>query len=205
MAPIPKDLLKSTHNTLMACGKGALTTLAMVTGTAVMMAACSTTPAPPPKTYSQDKLVESIRVPAGNVIALETTATGTLNYECRANTPTAGTLGWVLVSPSATLFDRTGAQVGSYSGPPATWIAKDGSSVTGSQLAISPVVGAIHIPLQLSKGTPGAAPGIMQNVTYIQRVNTKNGQDFSKPCTQGDIGEKMARPYQADYIFWKAM
>ncbi|MDB5966549.1 MAG: hypothetical protein JWQ72_3049 [Polaromonas sp.] len=196
--------MKSTHNTILASGKCALTTLAMVTGTALLMAACSTRVPPPPPTFTQDKLVEAIRVPAGNVVALETTATGNLTYECRANTPTAGTLGWVLASPSANLYDREGRQVGTYSGPPATWTAADGSSVTGTQVAISPVVGAIHIPLQLSKGTPAATPGVMSNITYIQRVNTKNGQDFTKPCTQTDLGEKMVRPYQADYIFWKA-
>ena len=197
--------MKSTHNKLWAFSKSALTTMAMVTGTAVMIAACSTRPVPARPPFSQDKLVEAMRVPPGHVVAYETTAVGTLNYECRANTQTAGSIGWVLASPSATLYDRAGQEVGSYSGPPATWTHKDGSSVTGTQLAISPVVGAIHIPLQLSKATPAAAPGMLQNLTYIQRVNTKNGQDFTKPCTQADLGEKMARPYQADYIFWKAM
>lgn len=197
--------MKNTHTALRTFGKSALTTLLMVTGTAAMMGACSTTPAPPPKVFTQDKVVESIRVPAGNMVALETTATGSLNYECRANAATAGTLGWTLVSPNAKLFDRTGKEVGSYSGPPATWTLIDGSSVTGSQVAISPVVGAIHIPLQLSKGTPGTAPGALQNVTYIQRLNTKNGQDFTSNCTQAELGQKITRPYQADYIFWKAM
>ena len=189
---------------MIAGGKFALSTLVMVTGTALLMVACSAPPAAPPP-YSQDKLVESMRVPAGNMVAYETTAVGKLNYECRANTQAAGTIGWVLASPSADLYDRGGKQVGSYSGPPATWTLADGSSVTGAQVAISPVVGAIHIPLQLSKGTPAAAPGMLQNVTYVQRVNTKNGQDFSRPCTQGDLGAKLVLPYQADYIFWKAM
>ena len=195
--------MKSTHNTIFACGKSALSTLALVTGTAVIMAACSSAPAPPRPTYSQDKLVESMRVPAGNVVALETTAVGTLNYECRANTPTAGTIGWVLVSPSATLYDRNGLQVGTYAGPPATWTMTDGSSVTGTQIAISPVLGSIHIPLQLSTGVPGTGPGMLQNVTYIQRVNTKNGLDFVSACTQAELGQRVTRPYQADYIFWR--
>ena len=196
--------MKSTHNTILAFGKSALTTVAMVTGTALIMAACSTNPAPPPRTFTQDKLVEAIRVPAGNLVAYETTAVGTLNYECRANSPTAGMMGWTLMSPAATLYDREGRIVGAYAGPPATWTMSDGSSVTGSQLAVSPVLGNIHIPLQLSKGTPSAVPGMMQNITYIQRINTKNGQDFVSPCTQAELGQKVTRPYQADYIFWKA-
>ncbi|WP_421955925.1 DUF3455 domain-containing protein [Polaromonas sp.] len=194
--------MKSTHNTVRAYGKGALTTLAMVLGTTVLMAACNVTPVVRP--YDQTKFSEKVRVPAGNVVALETTATGNLTYECRANTPAAGSIGWVLVSPSANLYDRDGKQVGTYSGPPATWTMMDGSSVTGTQVAIEPVVGGIHIPLQLSAGTPGPAPGMLQNITYIQRVNTKNGQDFINACTQAEVGQRVVRPYQADYIFWRA-
>ena len=196
--------MKTTHNTAKAYGKGALTTLAMVAGTAVIMAACSSVQ-PPAKEYSQDRLVEAIRVPAGNTVVLETTGVGVLNYECRANVAATGTIGWTLVSPKADLIDRTGKTVGSYSGPPATWTHMDGSSVVGTQVSLSPVVGSNNIALQLSRGTPGMNAGVLQNISYIQRVNTKGGQDLSKACTQADIGDKLTLPYQADYIFWKAM
>ena len=196
--------MKSTRTTAKAYGKGALATLAMVAGTAVMMAACSSVK-PPAKEYSQDRLVEAIRVPAGNEVVLETTGVGVLNYECRANVAASGAIGWALASPKADLIDRTGKTVGTYSGPPATWTHMDGSTVVGTQLAISPVVGSNNIALQLSKGTPGAGAGVMQNISYIQRINTKGGQDISLPCAQANIGNKLTLPYQADYIFWKAM
>lgn len=196
--------MKSTHSTAKAHRKSALTTVAIVASTAFMLAACSSVK-PPAKQYSQDSLVESIRVPAGNVVVLETTGVGVLNYECRANVAATGAIGWTLVSPKADLIDRTGKTVGSYSGPPATWTHMDGSSVVGTQLALSPVVGSNNIALQLSKGTPGMNAGALQNISYIQRINTKGGQDLSKACTQADIGDKLTLPYQADYIFWKAM
>ena len=196
--------MKTTHNTAKAYGKGALTTLAMVAGTAVIMAACSSVQ-PPAKEYSQDRLVEAIRVPAGNTVVLETTGVGVLNYECRANVAATGTIGWTPVSPKADLIDRTGKTVGSYSGPPATWTHMDGSSVVGTQVSLSPVVGSNNIALQLSRGTPGMNAGVLQNISYIQRVNTKGGQDLSKACGPADIGDKLTLPYQADYIFWKAM
>ena len=44
----------------------------------------------------------------------------------------------------------------------------------------------------------------MQNITYIQRIRTKGGQDMGKRCTQTEVGDKLTLPYQADYIFWKA-
>jgi hypothetical protein len=195
--------MKSTRNTLWAYGKSAAITLAMVTGTATLMAACSGVK-PPPKEYAQERLDDQIQVPAGNVVALETTATGLLNYECKANANAAGTVGWVLVSPQAELVDRTGKVVAKYSGPPATWSHMDGSSVVGQQIAVAPRPGATNLAYQLSTGTPGGAAGVLQNVTYIQRVKTKGGQDLSKACAQPDLGDKLTLPYQADYIFWKA-
>jgi hypothetical protein len=196
--------MKTTRNTVRAYGKSALSTLVMVTGTALVMAACSTV-ATPPKAYSQDLLPENIRVPADHQVVLETTAVGVLNYECKANVPTAGTIGWVLTSPKADLLDRTGKNIASYTGPPATWRHADGSAVIGSQIAIAPQLGGTNIPLQLSSGRGMAGPGVLQNVAYIQRIKTKGGQDFSKACTQADIGDKLTLPYQADYIFWKAV
>lgn len=195
--------MKSTHNTGWAYAKGTAITVAMVTGTAVLMAACATVGAPP-KEYTQDLLDPMVQVPAGNVVALETTATGLLNYECRANPAEQGAIGWVLVSPQAELVDRAGKTVAKYSGPPATWKHMDGSSVVGTQIAFAPRLGATNIAQQLSKGTPGTGAGVLQNVTYIQRIKTKGGQDLSKACAQQDKGDKLTLPYQADYIFWKA-
>ena len=195
--------MKIDRNTLFAFSKSTAVTLAVVTGAATLMAACSGVK-PPPKEYAQERLDDQIQVQAGNVVALETTATGLLNYECKTNANAAGTIGWVLVSPQAELVDRTGKEVAKYSGPPATWTHMDGSSVVGQQIAVAPRPGATNLAYQLSKGTPGAAPGVLQNITYIQRIKTKGGQDLSKACAQSNLGDKLTLPYQADYIFWKA-
>ena len=194
--------MKTTHSTARAYGKSVLSVLCMTTGTAVLMAACSTAK-PPAKEYSQDRLVESIRVPAGHVVVLETTAVGVLNYECRRNSANTGPAAWMLASPKADLIDRTGKTVGNYSGPPALWTHMDGSTVVGSQLAVAPALGATNLPNQLSKGVAGKNAGAMLDVAYIQRINTKGGLDFSKSCGDADIGDKLTLPYQADYIFWK--
>jgi hypothetical protein len=195
--------MKSTHNIFWAYSKSAAVTLAMVTGTAALIGACSSV-APLPREYSQDRLDSQIMVPPGNVVALETTASGLLHYECKANATTAGTIEWILVRPEADLLDRTGKTVAKYSGPPATWTHIDGSSVVGTQVALAPRVGATNLPQQLSTGTSGPTPGVLQNITYIQRIKTKGGQDLSKACTQTDLGDKLTVSYQADYIFWKA-
>ena len=192
----------SSRATLAHRKNGALT-LALVTGAVALLAGCAGVKAPP-KEYAQDRLDEQIQVPAGHVVALETTAVGVLNYECKANPAAGGAIGWVLVSPQAELVDRTGKTLAKYSGPPATWTHMDGSSVVGMQVAVAPRPGSTNLAYQLAKGTPAATPGAMQGITYIQRIRTKGGQDLSKACTQADMGDKLTLPYQADYIFWKA-
>lgn len=54
--------MKSTHNTVHAYGISALAMLAMVTGTAVMIAACSSVK-PPPKMFDQTLLSDRIQKP----------------------------------------------------------------------------------------------------------------------------------------------
>ena len=195
--------MNASTKTLSKPGKSGPLAIALITGAIALLAGCAGVKAPP-KEFVQDRLDDQIQVPAGNVVALETTAVGLLNYECKANPAMGGNIGWVLASPQAELVDRTGKVVAKYSGPPATWTHTDGSSVVGMQIAVAPRPGSTNLALQLVKATPAAMPGAMQNITYIQRIKTKGGQDFSKACTQADVGDKLTLPYQADYIFWKA-
>ena len=190
--------MKSTNTKFKTAGKSLLGTTLMVTGTALIMAACSSAP-PLPKQYSQDRLPQAVLVPSGNVVAYETRATGILNYECK---PTAtGPYGWVLVSPQANLLDRAGKDTVAYSGPPATFKHIDGSSVIATQIAVAPN-GEYTLPLQLSTAK-SSGTGELQNISYVQRVNTKGGIEKTKPCAALNTGEKLTLPYQADYIFWR--
>ncbi len=84
---------------------------------ACALAAC----APMSPMYSQDKLPESIKVPAGNSVAMQTVGVGEITYECRPKKDMAGQFEWVFIGPDAVLNDRNGMQVGKYFGPPATW------------------------------------------------------------------------------------
>lgn len=191
--------MKSIRTPFRTAGKSLICTTLMVSGTALIMAACSSAP-PLPKQYSQDRLPQAVLVPSGNTVALETRATGILNYECK---PTAtGPYGWVLMSPQANLLDRTGKDVVAYSGPPATFKHVDGSSVVGTQIAVAPN-GEYTLPLQLSRAEPSMGTGALQGITFIQRVNTKGGVEKTKPCAALNNGEKLTLPYQADYIFWR--
>jgi hypothetical protein len=181
-----------TPKTLTALCVAALTTVTFA-GTAAAESA-----------FSQDRLAAAVQVPTGNRVAMETVGVGSITYECRAKKDAADTFEWFFAGPDARLMDRTGLQVGKYFGPPATWQSMDGSQLTGAQLAVAPN-GAGNIPLQLVKANPANGMGSLQDVTFIQRVATVGGTAPALPCAQAQLGQKQVVPYQADYIFWKAM
>ena len=168
------------------------------------LTACSNMGNSPMSTYSQSALPPTVQVPAGHTVAMETVGAGDITYECRAKKDMAGQFEWVFVGPDAKLQTRSGAVIGKYWGPPATWENNDGSKVTATQVAVAPA-GTGNIPLQLVKANPATGMGAMQGVTYIQRVVTKGGVAPSMACGASNLGSKQVVQYQADYIFWKAV
>ncbi|MFB4394573.1 MULTISPECIES: DUF3455 domain-containing protein [unclassified Pseudomonas] len=146
---------------------------------------------------------DAVKVPEGHKVMLETVGVGEITYECRDKPNAAGQTEWTFVGPKAVLNDRSGKAVGSYFGPPATWQAKDGSKVTGAQLAVAPA-GTGDIPFQLVKANPAEGQGAMNGVAYIQRLATKGGVAPASPCTTATKGKQEVVKYQADYIFWAA-
>ncbi|WP_201190954.1 DUF3455 domain-containing protein [Pseudomonas fluorescens] len=156
-----------------------------------------------PAAFAQSGLPDSIKVPEGHKVAMETTGVGEITYECRDKANAAGQTEWFFVGPKAVLNDRSGKQVGTYFGPPATWQAKDGSTVTGTQLAVAPSSPG-NLPYQLVKANPAEGKGAMNGVSYIQRVALKGGVAPSTACTTANKGQQEVVKYQADYIFWAA-
>jgi Protein of unknown function (DUF3455) len=164
-----------------------------------LTSACAT--APHHAMFTQTALPDTVKVPAGHRVSMETVGRGTIDYECRAKTGMANAFEWVFVGPEAKLLDRKGQTVGRYFGPPATWEASDGSKITGTQLAVAPAQPG-SIPLQLVKANPASGPGAMKGVSYIQRVATKGGVAPSDICAASTTGTRKTVNYQADYIFW---
>lgn len=156
-----------------------------------------------PTAFAQTGLPDSIKVPDGHKVTMETTGVGEITYECRDKANAAGQTEWFFVGPKAVLNDRSGKQVGTYFGPPATWQAKDGSKVTGTQLAVAPS-SAGNLPYQLVKANPAEGHGAMSGVSYIQRVALKGGVAPGTACTAANKGQQAVVKYQADYIFWAA-
>lgn len=168
------------------------------------LSACAATGSGKMAAYSQATLPTTMQVPAGHRVALETSAAGDITYQCRAKKDMAGQYEWVFAGPEAGLKDRSGQSVGKYYGPPATWQSNDGSKITGTQLALAPH-GADNIPLQLVKANPAMGQGMMQGVSYIQRVNTQGGIAPQAVCFADNVGQNLVVSYTADYVFWRAM
>ncbi len=173
-----------------------------VVSAALLLGACGTM-TPMMSTFSQEGLPDSIKVPMGNKVAMETVGVGDITYECRDKANAPGMTEWVFVGPNAVLNDRSGKQVGKYYGPPATWESLDGSKLTAVQLAVAPS-GAGNLPLQLVKANPAMGSGVMTGVTHIQRVALKGGVAPASECSVAKKGTREIVKYQADYIFWKA-
>ena len=171
------------------------------------LAACSSTSAPMGATTSmtatsQTALPTPEQVPAGHRVAWETVGVGQITYECRAKAGTPGAFEWVFVGPDAELRSRSGMKLGRYFGPPATWAADDGSALTGTQVGLVPAA-AGDIPLQLVKANPATGRGVLEGVSYIQRLATRGGVAPAMACGEGQTGQRQVVQYQADYIFWK--
>ena len=183
-----------------------LSLLAVVSAVA-LLSACgsmsSMSSMKPMAMYSQDALPDAVKVPMGNKVAMETVGVGEITYECRDKVNAPGMTEWVFVGPKAVLNDRSGKQVGTYYGPPATWESMDGSKLTATQLAVAPS-SAGNLPYQLVKANPAMGSGVMTGVTHIQRVALKGGVAPATVCSAANKGTKEIVKYQADYIFWKA-
>lgn len=150
---------------------------------------------------AQQDVADAVKVPDGYRVSMETVGVGEITYECQAKSDAAGGMAWVFVGPKAALNDRSGKQVGTYYGPPATWEASDGSKVTGTQLGVAPG-GEGNIPLQLVEANPAEGSGAMNGVRYIQRLATKGGVAPEAACMASNKGERQTVAYQADYLFW---
>lgn len=156
-----------------------------------------------PSAHAQTGVPDAIKVPDGHAISLETVGVGDITYECRDKANAPGQTEWFFVGPKAVLNDRSGKPVGNYFGPPATWQAKDGSTVTGTQLAVAPAAKG-DLPYQLVKANPAQGSGTMQGISYIQRLATRGGVAPSMDCTVQNKGAQQVVKYQADYVFWTA-
>ncbi len=169
-----------------------------------LLAACASTPMMADPRVDNAALPEAVRVPAGEMQKLWTRGAGEITYECREvvqnGAPMPGQFAWAFVVPKADLTDANGKVVGKYYGGP-TWEHMDGSKLTGKQVAVAPAQPG-NIPLQLVRAEPAMGTGVLQGVSFIQRLNTSGGVAPAAPCAATNRGEKRQVVYAADYVMY---
>ena len=143
-------------------------------------------------------LCDSLIVRTGNEVAFHVYALGVQIYTWNGSA-------WVFVAPSALLYADPGlhALVGIHfltPGQGPTWKTKSGSQVIGArQAACTPDPTAI--PWLKLGAVSSNGPGVLNGVSFIQRVNTVGGIAPSAPGTT--VGQEADVPYMAEYYFYK--
>jgi Protein of unknown function (DUF3455) len=127
-------------------------------------------------------------------------ATGTQNYECKANA--AGAYAWAFVAPEAELFGPNKDKMGTHGAGP-FWMALDGSKIIGTVKARADAPRSADIPWLLLTTKSAGPAGKMAAVTSIQRINTVGGIAATSGCASpADAGKTSRQYYTADYVFF---
>ena len=80
------------------------------------------------------------------------------------------------------------------------WTYRDGSSVHGKVASTVPSPG--NIPLLLLKATDSSGNGLLTQVSYIERSETKGGLITNEVCNTEHLGSISRVPYTATYTFF---
>jgi len=146
---------------------------------------------------------ETLKVPATQVLSLETHATGVQIYECKAGKDDPTRFEWVFKAPEAELFDSAGKRIARhYAGP--TWEANDGSKVVGEVRAKDNGPDSNAIPWLLLSAKSTSGNGVFSQTQSIQRLHTVGGKASAEGCNQAQAGKETRVPYKAKYYFYIA-
>ncbi len=151
------------------------------------------------------QVTASLRVPEGQILTLETKATGVQIYECGVDKGDDTKFTWNFKAPEADLYDthgkRTGQKIGKHYGGP-TWEGDDGSKVVGHVRASENSPDASAISWLLLSAQSNSGSGIFAKTASIQRLNTSGGKAPDDGCDQAHLGKIARVPYTAQYYFY---
>jgi hypothetical protein len=140
---------------------------------------------------------QSIDVPPGQHEVLKATGRGVQIYRCDQQDSAAK---WIFVAPEADLYVH-GVLSGTHGAGP-VWNYQDGSSVHGKVASTVPSPGSGNIPLLLLKATEPSGKGVLTQVSYIERSETKGGLISNEVCDAEHVGSISRIPYTATYTFF---
>jgi uncharacterized protein DUF3455 len=138
-----------------------------------------------------------LAVPEENRLAFYYDAIGVQIYACQAST-TGYT--WTFQAPEASLFDRRGKLVIKHYGGPTWESVRDHSQVVAKKVREF-TAHADAIPELLLEATAHHGKGRMDDVSYIQRLDTVGGLAPSQGCDAAHLGASARVDYTATYFF----
>ena len=142
--------------------------------------------------------------PPGNTqLFLRLYAEGTQKYVCQM--ASSGAASWTFKAPEAQLYDDRCVLVGSHFGGPTWKITKDGSEVVGKKMAEAPASAAGAIPWLLLATNTTSGAGTFGPVTYLNRIDTLAGVAPTDGCDASRLGQEIAVPYSATYLFYRGV
>jgi Protein of unknown function (DUF3455) len=142
---------------------------------------------------------EPIQVPAGQKVVLDVTGKGVQIYDCKPSAANPAVNAWTFREPAAVLSGHRGRPVGiHFVGP--TFESFDGSAVVGARpKSVQPDPTAI--PWLLLEADANRGDGVLSQVGYIQRIETRGGVAPAEACDPGEDAT-LAVPYRARYVFY---
>ena len=135
-----------------------------------------------------------IAVPAGQKVVLDVVGKGVQIYDCNP-----ATLAWTFREPAAVLSGHRRRPVGiHFVGP--TFESFDGSAVVGARpKSVQPDPTAI--PWLLLEADANRGDGVLSQVDYVQRLETRGGLAPAGACDPAEDAT-VAVPYRARYVFY---
>jgi hypothetical protein len=148
-------------------------------------------------------LPAALNPPADATLVAGLPARGVQIYICTAAATPDAAPAWVLKAPHAVLFQEQEAALIHFAGP--SWQALDGSLVTGARFAAAPAPDGTSIPWLLLQAASNVGPGILADVTWIQRLDTVGGAAPATGCDANHLNAQVLLAYRADYFFYRSV
>jgi hypothetical protein len=138
--------------------------------------------------------------PQGSTLLLEVVADGVQIYTCEAK---GSLFQWAFKAPEANLFDKQGRQIGTHFAGP-TWKMTDGSEIVGEVLAKADAPPRDAIQWLLLRAKSHQGQGVLDEATFIRRIDTKGGAAPTAGCDASHLSEQARMRYSAIYQFFSA-
>lgn len=168
---------------------------------AVLMAGCSAPRSLGQYLAQQPTLPGDIRVPTGHQAVLEARGVGQLQYECQATSRSPWQYAWLPRDRSIELRDSANSSI-TLIRSARSWVHRDGSELLVREF-VEVDNGKPNLPLQRVRVEPAPLPGVLNNISYIQRIRTVGGLPTVRNCSSAELGMRVSVPYEADYVFWR--